>query len=53
VSPKDLHAFVNLDDLDADTRARLIAIRATGDLCLYATELGMARAAIKATESES
>lgn len=43
IGEQDRIAFTDLSDLDAATRDRLLAIRRTGDLCRYATELGMAR----------
>jgi hypothetical protein len=52
VNPRDLHDFVTLDDInDEATKERLIAIRQTGDLALYATELGLAR--IRQAESKA
>jgi hypothetical protein len=45
VSDDTMRELFDLTGLDADTQTRLIAIRVTGDLMRYATELGLARLA--------
>ena len=43
LSPKDIHDFWCLDGLPDDVRDQLLDLQRKGDLCAYATALGLAR----------